>query len=73
MEVTSMWLKFYDRDGKLDFAVNSDKISSMFAIKDFATLANTTKIYLINENDIHVSKSIEEIMKMIEKGDEKFK
>ena len=65
-----MWLKFYNRDGDLEFAINSNNISSVFAIKDFATLENTTEIYLINGNHIHVSKSIEEIMKMIEKGEE---
>lgn len=65
-----MWLKFYNRDGDLDFAINSNNISSMFAIKDIATLANTTEIYLINDNHIKVSTPIEEIMKMIENGEE---
>lgn len=64
-----MWLKFYDRDGDLDFVVNSDKISSMFTIKDIATLAHTTEIYLSNGNHINVNKPMEEIMEMIEKGE----
>jgi hypothetical protein len=66
-----MWLKFYGEDGTLDSVINSDKISSMFARKNSVTWERTTVVYMSDEDDsITVYKPIEEIMEMIEKGED---
>jgi glutathionyl-hydroquinone reductase len=66
-----MWLKFYEEDGTLDSVINSDKISSMFTRKNSATWARTTVVCMSDGDDsITVNKPIEEIMEMIEKGDD---
>lgn len=66
-----MWLKFYGEDGTLDTVIDSNKISCMFTEKNSKTSAHTTSITLNNENYFTtVNKPIEEIMEMIEKGEE---
>lgn len=66
-----MWLKFYTEGGTLNFVINSDKISGMWADKDPATQKRRTKIYFEEPNDyMIVKKPIEEIMEMIENGEE---
>jgi hypothetical protein len=65
-----MWLKFYTEGGTLEFVINSDKISDMWADKDPATQKRRTKIYFEEPNDcMIVKKPIEEIMEMIENGE----
>jgi hypothetical protein len=66
-----MWLKFYTEGGTLDFVIDSDKISGMWTDKDPVTWKRRTKIYFGEPNDyVIVKKPIEEIMEMIEKGED---
>jgi glutathionyl-hydroquinone reductase len=67
-----MWLKFYEEDGTLDSVINSDKISSIFTRKNSATSWARTTVVCMSDGDdsITVNKPIEEIMEMIEKGEE---